>query len=237
MVASWTYNLYDFEAVKMSFITTCMHSSCIDPSPCLLNGVQVLGRLSPDGLKVAPIGCAPGHWLDGIGPYVFTEQGSMQLSVPTDFYSRKAQAVVQAGDKTGSSTAVQPQLDPQAQSQTQAAETPQSHGYGLSRDKIWVQWDRQKTLWLPPDYRPCTLAISPSSATIALGCRSGRVLVGFEASDVSTTYPWSLMAWRDPSAIWRSSSFGYVNSTFQVVSGVSVSDESFQLYLKIQAMD
>ena len=63
------------------------------------------------------------------------------------------------------------------------------YGYGLSADSRWVCRQEQSVLWLPPDYRPMSSAVRcfPSHAattsdrlvesTVALGCRSGRVII------------------------------------------------------------
>ncbi|KAH6849626.1 quinon protein alcohol dehydrogenase-like superfamily [Chaetomium sp. MPI-CAGE-AT-0009] len=56
-------------------------------------------------------------------------------------------------------------------------------GYGVDADSGWVTWNSQKMLWLPPAYRPDSTAVflaEPTAltpSTIALGCRSGRVVV------------------------------------------------------------
>ncbi|KAH7146647.1 WD40-repeat-containing domain protein, partial [Dactylonectria estremocensis] len=49
------------------------------------------------------------------------------------------------------------------------------YGYGVSTDAIWIVKDRKRLLWLPLEYRALKAAVSGS--TIAIGCRSGRVLV------------------------------------------------------------
>lgn len=56
------------------------------------------------------------------------------------------------------------------------------YGYGLSRDKSWITWNEYYVLWLPPNCRPFTWAVSTSLSTttvirIALGCHSGRLVV------------------------------------------------------------
>ena len=63
------------------------------------------------------------------------------------------------------------------------------YGYSLSADCRWVCRHEQSVLWLPPDYRPMSSAVRcfPSHAattsdrlvesTVALGCRSGRVII------------------------------------------------------------
>ncbi|OBS17519.1 hypothetical protein FPOA_12011 [Fusarium poae] len=48
-------------------------------------------------------------------------------------------------------------------------------GWGISADGEWIVEDGKKMLWLPPDYRGGRPAIDRS--TVAIGCRSGRVLV------------------------------------------------------------
>ncbi|KAI9897370.1 hypothetical protein N3K66_007226 [Trichothecium roseum] len=64
------------------------------------------------------------------------------------------------------------------------------HPYGIASNKSWISWNGQKVLWLPPDYRYHTAAISSltsismtSTIKIALGMRSGKVtILGFPAS-------------------------------------------------------
>ncbi|KAH7302810.1 WD40-repeat-containing domain protein, partial [Stachybotrys elegans] len=48
-------------------------------------------------------------------------------------------------------------------------------GWGISTDGLWIVKDGKGMLWLPPEYRAVDTAVVGS--TIALGCRSGRVLV------------------------------------------------------------
>jgi WD40 repeat protein len=51
--------------------------------------------------------------------------------------------------------------------------------YGLDKDGVWIMKEREKALRLPLEYRPTHTAVTGSS--IALGCRSGRVLIiGFK---------------------------------------------------------
>ncbi|KAH6959986.1 hypothetical protein BKA56DRAFT_500329, partial [Ilyonectria sp. MPI-CAGE-AT-0026] len=59
---------------------------------------------------------------------------------------------------------------------TEASFRDVSHcGYGVSTDSIWIVKDGQSMLWLPPEYRASSSAVAGS--TVAIGCRSGRVLV------------------------------------------------------------
>ncbi|KAH7194034.1 NACHT domain-containing protein [Fusarium oxysporum] len=51
----------------------------------------------------------------------------------------------------------------------------QRQGYGISTDGVWITYQGRNLLWLPSEYRPVTSAIAAS--TVALGCRSGRVLL------------------------------------------------------------
>ncbi|GIJ88172.1 hypothetical protein Asppvi_007090 [Aspergillus pseudoviridinutans] len=53
-------------------------------------------------------------------------------------------------------------------------EVARSQGYGVT-DQTWITWNSKYLLWLPPDYRPRTFAVSQS--TVCLGCTSGRVLL------------------------------------------------------------
>ncbi|EXL40785.1 hypothetical protein FOCG_16729 [Fusarium oxysporum f. sp. radicis-lycopersici 26381] len=48
-------------------------------------------------------------------------------------------------------------------------------GWGISTDGVWIVRDGKGMLWLPPEYRLTQSAVVES--TIAIGCRSGRVLV------------------------------------------------------------
>ncbi|KAH7117419.1 hypothetical protein EDB81DRAFT_733648, partial [Dactylonectria macrodidyma] len=48
-------------------------------------------------------------------------------------------------------------------------------GYGISADGVWITYQGLNLLWLPSEYRPHRTAIAAS--TVALGCRSGRVLL------------------------------------------------------------
>ncbi|WAO93446.1 Vegetative incompatibility protein HET-E-1 [Fusarium falciforme] len=48
-------------------------------------------------------------------------------------------------------------------------------GWGISTDGVWVVKDGKGMLWLPPEYRVMESAVVGS--TVAIGCRSGRVLV------------------------------------------------------------
>ncbi|KAF4337167.1 hypothetical protein FBEOM_8953 [Fusarium beomiforme] len=48
-------------------------------------------------------------------------------------------------------------------------------GYGIGTDGIWIVKDRKRMLWLPPEYRSPVSAVVKSA--VAIGCRSGRVLV------------------------------------------------------------
>ena len=54
-------------------------------------------------------------------------------------------------------------------------QSPRSQGYGLSSDGIWIMYNSEKVLWLPPEYRPSSSAATAS--TVAIGCSSGQVLI------------------------------------------------------------
>ena len=57
---------------------------------------------------------------------------------------------------------------------------PRRQGYGISPDGTWILRDAENILWLPPEYRPGCVGVAGS--TVAIGCRSGRVLIlGFAA--------------------------------------------------------
>ena len=58
---------------------------------------------------------------------------------------------------------------------TAQSEKPRYKGYGLSSDGIWITWNSDNLLWLPSEYRPLYSAVATS--TVAIGCRTGRVLI------------------------------------------------------------
>lgn len=64
-----------------------------------------------------------------------------------------------------------------------AQETP----YSVGEDSSWVEFNGQKLLWLPVDYRPRCWAVSKS--TIVLGCHSGKVFIIRFASDEDSESP------------------------------------------------
>ncbi|EXL39405.1 hypothetical protein FOCG_17986 [Fusarium oxysporum f. sp. radicis-lycopersici 26381] len=70
-----------------------------------------------------------------------------------------------------------PALPPATESQsTEAVSRGASHsGYGVSMDNVWIAKDGKGMLWLPPEYRAADSTVVGS--TVAIGCRSGRVLV------------------------------------------------------------
>ncbi|KAM6506442.1 hypothetical protein FSOLCH5_013423 [Fusarium solani] len=70
-----------------------------------------------------------------------------------------------------------PALPPAIDSQsTEAVSRDVRHsGYGISADSIWIVKDGKNMLWLPAEYRASASAVVGS--TVAIGCRSGRVLV------------------------------------------------------------
>jgi WD40 repeat protein len=51
----------------------------------------------------------------------------------------------------------------------------QLSGYSCSSDVSWITWNRENVLWLPTECRFGEVAVSRS--TVAIGCRTGRVLV------------------------------------------------------------
>ncbi|KAI3532313.1 Vegetative incompatibility protein HET-E-1-like protein 15 [Colletotrichum abscissum] len=52
---------------------------------------------------------------------------------------------------------------------------PHPKGYGLRPDGSWITWEDHGVICLPPELQPSSSAVTGS--TIAIGCRSGRVLV------------------------------------------------------------
>ncbi|KAK4127977.1 WD40 repeat-like protein [Parathielavia appendiculata] len=53
--------------------------------------------------------------------------------------------------------------------------SPIAMGYGLSSNGAWITYKGENLLWLPPEYRPSSSAIS--GTTVSIGCSSGRILV------------------------------------------------------------
>jgi hypothetical protein len=51
--------------------------------------------------------------------------------------------------------------------------SPLRIGYGLNSDGTWITYRGENLLWLPPEYRPMSSAISGTA--VAIGCYSGRV--------------------------------------------------------------
>ncbi|KAK4141539.1 WD40-repeat-containing domain protein [Dichotomopilus funicola] len=58
--------------------------------------------------------------------------------------------------------------------------SPIAVGYGLSNKGTWITYQGENLLWLPPEYRPSSSAIS--GTVVSIGCSSGRVLI-FAFSD------------------------------------------------------
>ncbi|KAL2198354.1 hypothetical protein P885DRAFT_32223, partial [Corynascus similis CBS 632.67] len=53
-------------------------------------------------------------------------------------------------------------------------------GYGLSNNNTWITYRGENLIWLPPEYRASSFAVSGTA--VSIGCFSGRVLI-FEFSD------------------------------------------------------
>ncbi|KAH8659679.1 hypothetical protein BGZ61DRAFT_499693 [Ilyonectria robusta] len=59
---------------------------------------------------------------------------------------------------------------------TEASSQDISHcGYGVSTDGMWIAKDWKRVIWLHPEYEPGGSVVTGS--TVAIGCRSGLVLV------------------------------------------------------------
>ncbi|KAK3305077.1 WD40-repeat-containing domain protein, partial [Chaetomium strumarium] len=52
--------------------------------------------------------------------------------------------------------------------------SPAAIGYGLSSNGTWITYKGENLLWLPPEYRPSSSAISGTA--VSIGCSSGRIL-------------------------------------------------------------
>ena len=61
---------------------------------------------------------------------------------------------------------------------------PKFVGYGLSNNSTWITYQDENLIWLPPEYRPSSSAVS--GTTVSIGCSSGRVLI-FNFSDATPT--------------------------------------------------
>jgi len=57
---------------------------------------------------------------------------------------------------------------------------PEVVGYGLGSNNTWITYSGKKLIWLPPEYRVSSVAISGTN--LSIGCSSGRVLI-FKFSD------------------------------------------------------
>ncbi|KAF4632131.1 hypothetical protein G7Y89_g5991 [Cudoniella acicularis] len=67
-----------------------------------------------------------------------------------------------------------------------ANQKPSRQGYGLSAQGVWATWNLENLLWLPLEYRPSCSVVAGS--TVAIGCRSGRVLMlNFSVDDSLVT--------------------------------------------------
>ncbi|KAK3934300.1 putative vegetative incompatibility protein [Diplogelasinospora grovesii] len=53
--------------------------------------------------------------------------------------------------------------------------SPLAVGYGLSSNGTWITYQGQNLLWLPPEYRPSSLAIH--GTVMSIGCSTGRILI------------------------------------------------------------
>ncbi|KAL5611102.1 hypothetical protein FOBRF1_007219 [Fusarium oxysporum] len=62
-----------------------------------------------------------------------------------------------------------------ATSPSHSTSLPQRIGYGLSDNGTWITYEGQNLLWLSPEYRPLSSAVS--GTVVAIGCPSGRVLI------------------------------------------------------------
>jgi len=58
---------------------------------------------------------------------------------------------------------------------TTASQKSRLQDYGLSSDDKWIMCNSENLLWLPPEYRQSTSAVTAS--IVAIGCSSGRVLI------------------------------------------------------------
>jgi hypothetical protein len=57
------------------------------------------------------------------------------------------------------------------------------YGYGLGPDRTWITRDGDDFIWLPAEFRPEPKCSAVHGNTVAIGCRSGQVLIfGFTPS-------------------------------------------------------
>ncbi|KAH6989847.1 hypothetical protein EDB80DRAFT_587431, partial [Ilyonectria destructans] len=92
---------------------------------------------------------------DATGARLLTDAGTFGLSVPSPSLSPSPPATLSASGPLH--------------------HLRQRQGYGISADRVWITYQGQNLLWLPSECRPETSAIA--ALTVALGCRSGRVLL------------------------------------------------------------
>jgi hypothetical protein len=55
------------------------------------------------------------------------------------------------------------------------SQTPQFHGWGISKNTEWITCNSKNYLWLPPEYRPSSSAIV--GTTIGAGTGTGKVWI------------------------------------------------------------
>jgi hypothetical protein len=83
---------------------------------------------------------------DATGSYLFTDIGVIALDAPSA---------------------------PDAIPDRKAPQEPQYRGTAVSADGVWITYDSEKYMWLPPEYRPACSVVSGRTIWIVVG--SGRV--------------------------------------------------------------
>lgn len=63
------------------------------------------------------------------------------------------------------------------------SQEPRYIGYDISSDKVWITWNSENLLWVPPGSRPVCSDVAQGASTVAFGCLTGQVLIfGFSTN-------------------------------------------------------
>ena len=116
---------------------------------------------------------------DPTGSYLRTDLGRIKLvlsgnllppSLPSDSTPKPTNAAKETGTDADKGVG----MESSSTIPVKVALGSDQHGYGVSADRCWITDNCKNILWLPPEYRPLSVAVSELS--ICIGCRSGRVL-------------------------------------------------------------
>ena len=80
-------------------------------------------------------------------------------------------------DSVGDRASLVVESNDQLPSDQQPASNGKELKWGLNRDGSWITWYGRGTIWLPPDFRPGQSDVSKNGSTIAIGRRTGRMVI------------------------------------------------------------